>query len=53
MSTGSSSIRIMTANDHPLLRQGIATLINTQPDMKLIPSDLHAQVYELRRMYRL
>jgi DNA-binding NarL/FixJ family response regulator len=40
MSTGpssiKSSIRIMTADDHPLLRQGIAAIINTQPDMKLI-----------------
>jgi DNA-binding NarL/FixJ family response regulator len=40
MSTGPSSIkgsiRIMTVDDHPLLRQGIAAIINTQPDMKLI-----------------
>ncbi|MGC2765562.1 MAG: response regulator transcription factor, partial [Candidatus Acidiferrum sp.] len=36
MSTGPSSIRIMTVDDHPLLRQGIAALINTQPDMELV-----------------
>ena len=36
MSTGPSSIRIMTVEDHPLLRQGIAAIINTQPDMELI-----------------
>ena len=40
MSTGSSSttraIRIMTVDDHPLLRQGIATLIESEGDMKLV-----------------
>ena len=40
MSTGRSSIggsiRIMTVDDHPLLRQGIAALIKTQPDMQLV-----------------
>jgi DNA-binding NarL/FixJ family response regulator len=36
MSTGSISIRIMTVDDHPLLRQGIAALLKTQPDMELI-----------------
>jgi DNA-binding NarL/FixJ family response regulator len=36
MSTGLRSIRVMTADDHPLLRQGIAALISTQPDLELI-----------------
>ena len=36
MSTGPSSIRIMTVDDHPLLRQGIAEIIKTQPDMQLV-----------------
>lgn len=36
MSTGPSSIRIMTVDDHPLLRQGIAAIIKTQPDMQLV-----------------
>ena len=36
MGTGPSSIRIMTVDDHPLLRQGIAALIKTQPDMELV-----------------
>ena len=40
MSTGHSSmgrsIRIMAVDDHPLLRQGIAAMIQTQPDMELV-----------------
>ena len=36
MSTGSSSIRIMTVDDHPLLRQGIAALVESEGDMKLV-----------------
>jgi len=40
MSTGPNSIRgsirIMTVDDHPLLRQGIATLIEAEEDMELI-----------------
>jgi DNA-binding NarL/FixJ family response regulator len=36
MSTGPSSSRIMTVDDHPLLREGIAVLIKADPDMELI-----------------
>jgi len=36
MSTGPSPIRIMTVDDHPLLRQGIAALIKSQPDLTLV-----------------
>src|SRR5271165_4641513 len=40
MITGRSSlegaIRIMTVDDHPLLRQGIAAIIKTQADMHLV-----------------
>lgn len=36
MSNGPGLIRIMTVDDHPLLRQGIAALLRTQPDMELV-----------------
>ena len=31
-----SSIRVFSVDDHPLLREGVATLVNSQPDMELI-----------------
>ena len=36
MSSDNDSIRILTADDHPLIRQGIAGLIATQSDMGVI-----------------
>ena len=29
-------IRVLTVDDHPLLREGIATLVNAEADMKLV-----------------
>src|SRR6202453_4574635 len=29
-------IRILAVDDHPLLRKGIAALVNAEPDMKLV-----------------
>ena len=31
-------VRVMSVDDHPLLREGIAAIINTQPDMTLVAS---------------
>lgn len=36
MSSGSKLIRILTVDDHALLRKGIAALVNAEPDMKLV-----------------
>ena len=36
MSDDTKQIRIMTVDDHPVLRQGIAALISDQPDMVLV-----------------
>jgi DNA-binding NarL/FixJ family response regulator len=36
MSGGSPRIRILTVDDHPLVREGIAGLVAVQPDMTLI-----------------
>jgi DNA-binding NarL/FixJ family response regulator len=34
--SGNSTIRVMTVDDHPLLREGIAVVIKAQPDMLLV-----------------
>src|ERR1700756_5644559 len=51
MSTGPNTIRIMTVDDHPLLRQGIATLIQGQPDMEVVAeaSDGEEAIAQFRR----
>lgn len=36
MSSTSNLIRILTVDDHPLLRKGIASLVNGESDMKLV-----------------
>lgn len=36
MSTSPKMIRVLTVDDHPLLREGIAALVNGEPDMKLV-----------------
>ncbi len=34
--TRSTKIRVFSADDHPLLREGIAAVINSQPDMEMV-----------------
>jgi DNA-binding NarL/FixJ family response regulator len=36
MSAGHDPIRILTVDDHPLFRNGVAALLATQPDMKVV-----------------
>ena len=36
MSTGPSLIRILAVDDHPMLREGIASLVSSQSDMELV-----------------
>ena len=36
MSNGSDQIRVLAVDDHALVRQGIAVLVGTQPDMTLV-----------------
>ena len=36
MSSEAASIRILVVDDHPVVRQGVAVLISTQSDMKLV-----------------
>ena len=43
MNTDSSLIRILTVDDHPLLRKGIAALVNIEPDMKLVAEASNGQ----------
>jgi DNA-binding NarL/FixJ family response regulator len=35
-SVGQASIRVFCVDDHPLLREGISAIINSQPDMSLV-----------------
>jgi DNA-binding NarL/FixJ family response regulator len=51
MANDSSLIRILTVDDHPLLRKGIAALVNAEPDMKLVAEA--ANGHEAIAMFRL
>ena len=43
MATVSNLIRVLTVDDHALLRTGIATLLNAEPDMKLVAEASNGQ----------
>jgi len=43
MSSTPKLIRILTVDDHPLLRKGIAALVNAEPDMKLVAEASNGQ----------
>jgi DNA-binding NarL/FixJ family response regulator len=48
--TTEAQIRVLSVDDHPLLREGLAAIINNQPDMLLVAQASNAQ--EAIREYR-
>jgi DNA-binding NarL/FixJ family response regulator len=53
MSTSSGLIRILTVDDHVLLRKGVAALVNVEPDMKLVAEASNGQeAIEQFRLHR-
>lgn len=51
MNSDPNLIRVLSVDDHPLLREGIAALVNAEPDMKLIAEACTGQ--EAIEKYRL
>lgn len=53
MGIDDSLIRILTVDDHPLLRKGIAALVNVENDMKLVAEASNGEeAIEQFRLYR-
>lgn len=52
-SPDSSSIRVMVVDDHPLVREGMTSLLGSEPDMKLVAEAADGQeAVELYRTHR-
>lgn len=52
-SDSAASISVMTVDDHPLLRAGIAAVIESQPDMRLVAEAASGlEALELHRLHR-
>ena len=51
MSTNPNLIRVLTVDDHPLLREGIAALVKAEVDMEIVgeASDGEEAVKQFRR----
>ena len=53
MVNNQSQIRVFSVDDHPLLREGIAAMINSQPDMVLVgQASTGREAIKLYREYR-
>ena len=53
MGSAPNMIRILSVDDHPLLRKGIAALLNTEPDMKLVAEASNGEeAIEMFRLHR-
>jgi DNA-binding NarL/FixJ family response regulator len=53
MAGAPSMVRILAVDDHPLLRKGIAALVNGEPDMKLVAeASSGEEAVESFRLYR-
>jgi len=53
MNENPSLIRILSVDDHPLLRKGITALVNAEPDMKLVAEASNGQeAIEAFRLHR-